>query len=73
MITGVHGVAGEDYKCMMPYWLVITEAENGGSKLFWNISTYLPINMHIPDDFDLKKYMWFVQEFLFINYYCAAM
>jgi hypothetical protein len=28
---------------------------------------------HIPDDFDLQKYMWFVQEFLFIDYYCAAM
>ena len=27
---------------------------------------------NIPDDFDLQKYMWFVQEFLFINYHCAA-
>jgi len=45
MISGFHSAAGEDYEGTTPCWLVITEAENGGSKLLWNICTYLPINM----------------------------
>ena len=33
MSSGFHGAAGEDSKGMMPSRLVITEADNGGSKL----------------------------------------